>query len=220
MPRSGRQSLSTVELGAVAEAALLNSLALLEDADLLAEHAHCPRSFDLAVLAGEEFGKVMMCLGALGHPEASDGNFWDEFWDRFVDHKPKYENVFGLAASFIDDPRIVEDLRRRVGDHMRADQERKLDALYVDYRNAALKLPWVLVNEHDVRAILTVFGTTIRTWVKTSGGPHIAARIVESEPAAREFQAARATGDEALVRQVLEDQFRIGDADSQTAGEP
>lgn len=219
MSRRGRQPLSTVELGAVAEAALLNSLALLDDAELLAKHAHWPRSFALAVLAGEEFGKVMMCLGALGHPDASDGLYWDEFWDRFVDHKPKYENVFGLAASAIDDPRVVEDLRRRVGDHVRADQERKLEALYVDYRNSALKLPWVLVNEDDVQAILTVFGTTIRSWVSACGGPHIAAKIVESEPAAREFQAARATGDEALVRQVLEEQFRVGDAESPSVDE-
>lgn len=197
--------LSTAELGAIAEASLLNSLALLDDAEALAEQRRWPRAFALAVLAGEEFGKVMMCLGALGNPRADEDDYWHEFWQRFTGHRPKYENVFNMATAFLEEDAATE-MRKQAVEHTQADQEMKMAAFYVDYTNDGLSLPWVRVDAGDAEAALTVYGTVIRSWAQ-SAGPDIAQRMVLAEAEARRFQEARATGDPGAVARVLREQF-------------
>ncbi len=86
------EPLTPAQLGALASATLKNSVDLLRDAEGLAVFGRFPRAFSLAVLAAEEFGKHMMCFGAVGRDKV-DPEAWTVFWRRFVTHRPKYENT-------------------------------------------------------------------------------------------------------------------------------
>lgn len=206
----GRGHLRTAELAVVAEAALLNSLSLLEDAELLAAGQRWPRAFAVAVLAGEEFGKLMMCLGALGNPRADSDDYWDEFWRRFLGHKPKAENIFQMAATFIDDEEVARGFREQATEHVKADQDQKMAGLYVDYTDKGLSVPWVRVNQSDVEAALSVYGMVIRSWAEAVG-PGSAQKMVDAESEAVRLQQARATGDLGEIERVLRDQLGTQD---------
>lgn len=207
MSKNPPRRLTTAELGGLAEATLENSLTLLEDAEVLAVNGRWPRSFALTILAGEEFGKVMMCLGTLGNPRSDDDDFWTEFWQRFKGHKPKYENVFNMASTFFAEEEVSRDFRDHAGDHAKADQALKMAALYVDYTDG-LSRPRDRVGEREVDAALQVYGMVIRSWAAATG-PDVAEKFVELEVDAQRLQEARASGDQAEVERVLRDQFGV-----------
>lgn len=202
-PRPDR--LSAAELGAIAQAALGNALELVEEGELLADAGRWARAYALAVLAGEEFGKVMTCLGALGNPEADTDQFWRDFWWRFLNHQPKYENVMGFASQFMTDESVRQQFREQFAEHVRADQDRKLEALYVDYTHVGLLKPSMVATEDAARDALSVFGQIIRAWTQLTSG-QMAEMFVELEEQASEFQAAVASGDHAELERVLQEQ--------------
>lgn len=157
-------ALSTEQLGILAEKTLVNARELLDEAKALALLGHYPRGMKLAVLAGEEFGKHMMCFGAAGL-RVDDEEMWKDFHQRFRSHAPKYENLFSMAASLMPDgegERLMQDLDK----HVKADQDRKMSALYVDLVDGDAIHPDEAIGPEEVRDAIVVFDGVISFWEK------------------------------------------------------
>lgn len=81
-------------------ALLTNAAALIDDASLLYENTRYPRAYALAALAGEELGKVYLCLDAVLTDEVHEPK---QFWKRWREHGDKLDSARAYAAAFVDD---------------------------------------------------------------------------------------------------------------------
>lgn len=136
---SGRTKLmyADKELAAGLTQALLNNARdLAADARLLFEHERFARCYALAALAGEELGKIAICLDWLFGDSTSSLKETRRAWQS---HDDKLSSLVAYRAAFIDDPAGIrpESLR----DEAREVAGRKLDALYVDVRDGVIKTP-------------------------------------------------------------------------------
>jgi AbiV family abortive infection protein len=113
---------------ALVGALIANARTLLDDASLLLEHGRFPRAYALAALAGEEVGKVYLCLDALLSPGPVDPR---QFWWGWRQHGDKLDSMRAYTAAFVQD---LDDLVvEQLGPDARRVSERKLSALYVDF---------------------------------------------------------------------------------------
>lgn len=109
-------------------ALLANAGTLVDDASLLFENDRFPRAYALAALAGEELGKVYLCLDALLASEDVDGK---QFWWTWRQHGDKLDSMRAYAAAFVDD---LESLNvDQLGPDARRIGTQKLSAIYVDF---------------------------------------------------------------------------------------
>lgn len=156
------EPLTLEQIGALARKTLDNSLALLDEAEGLLYLGHHARAFALGVLAAEEFGKHMMCHGAAAYAGRRP-DVWEDFWRRFRNHQPKYENTVSMALQGVPPER-----RRELAEHFTAivktDQARKLAGLYVDVENGEAVSPKEVISEETAEGALYVFHELIRSW--------------------------------------------------------
>lgn len=197
--------LSLSQLGLLAEATLDNSRRLLNEAKALGLLGHYARAFSLAVLAAEEFGKHLMCFGAVGL-RTDDEEMWRDFHTRFRSHTPKYENLFAMAGSVIppeDRERVMAELAR----HVRADQHRKLAGFYVDLAPDGNAIhPDEVIGPGVVSNAITVYDQVISMWESIYGGADFTAVFEEGmERGAEELRYALIEGDEATIRRFFAD---------------
>ncbi|GBE22309.1 hypothetical protein BMS3Bbin01_01681 [bacterium BMS3Bbin01] len=150
------------ELGVLAEKTLVNARELLNEAKALGLLQHYPRAFSLAVLAAEEYGKHLMCFGAVGL-RSDDNEMWKDFHQRFRTHTPKYENLFAMAASLLPEEDRAEFMRD-LSKHIRADQERKLAGFYVDLVRGNAIHPEEVIGADLVRDAIVVYDRVIGLW--------------------------------------------------------
>ena len=127
---ASKHGLTLEQLGDIARKALTNARDLLDEAKELAR-LNSPRALSLAVLAGEEFGKHMMCFSAVSiQPDDDPG--WLKFRRRFRDHKPKHMNMMAIASS----PGVADEDPASTVKHLpqavRAGQKLKMAGFYVD----------------------------------------------------------------------------------------
>jgi AbiV family abortive infection protein len=160
--------LTIAQLGDLARATLTNSLRLLNEAEALYLLERYPTAEALATLAAEEFGKHMMCFGAVGAPEDHD-EFWKDFWKRFKSHRPKYENVVSMAVSWLENEESRRSFLKDFRKHVDADLERKLAGLYVDVEAGQIIPPWEAIAPQNVHGSLTVLTAVIRHWAEGWG---------------------------------------------------
>lgn len=118
------------------DALLSNAEALAEDAGLLYAHGRYPRAYALAALAGEELGKVYLCLEALLSDEEVDTQ---QFWRGWRHHGDKLDSMRAYAAAFIEDLDEL-DVGRLATDANQIGTQ-KLSALYVDFDGADVLVP-------------------------------------------------------------------------------
>ena len=97
-----RNPLTIDQLADLARKSLDNALDLLDEADGLIAFGRFPRGFAISILAGEEFGKFMMCQGAVGNLPGDEA-FWRTFWKRFVSHDEKAMNFTSMLGQVVDD---------------------------------------------------------------------------------------------------------------------
>lgn len=155
-------ALSIAQLGVLAEKTLVNSRDLLDEAKALALLGHSPRAFSLAVLAAEEFGKHLMCFGAIGlRPD--DEEQWKDFHKRFLNHSPKYRNLFAMAVSFMPDEE-QDRYRDQLAEHVRADQARKMAGFYVDLKEGHAVHPDEVIDHEVAKDALLVYDQVIGNW--------------------------------------------------------
>jgi AbiV family abortive infection protein len=196
-----RGPLTPEQLGELASATLTNSIELLRDAEGLAIFGRYPRAYSLAVLAAEEFGKHMMCFGAVGR-ESVDPEAWPTFWKKFLSHNPKYENAVAMAMSFLP-PEAGAQFAEKFEEHVSADQKRRLDGFYVDWKNGAIVTPDSVVTDELVSDLLSVFTTVIYSWADHWQGTDFGQMFGQAESSASLVQKALLTGDAQEVAKAL-----------------
>jgi AbiV family abortive infection protein len=127
---------SNDQLQSLIPALLSNASSLLDDAALLLRHGRAPRAFALAALAGEELGKVYLCLSALLPGDEIEGK---QFWWAWRHHGDKVDSMRSYAAAFVDD---LESLAvDRLGAEAEAIAAKKLSAFYVDFDGTTVEVP-------------------------------------------------------------------------------
>lgn len=119
---------STEQLVGLISALLDNAAALAEDAALLYEDDRYARAYALAALAGEELGKVYLCLDAV---LTADGSEPSRFWRAWREHGDKLDSARAYAAAFIEDLGAL-DVDQLAPD-ARTIAVQKLSAIYVDF---------------------------------------------------------------------------------------
>lgn len=117
-------------------ALLANARGLAADARLLNGHGRHARSYALAALAGEELGKVEVCLDwLLGAPTRSE----KQFRRAWQNHAEKLASLTAYGAAFIDDPGTVR--LDNLKDQVHEIASRKMAAFYVDFDDAGITTP-------------------------------------------------------------------------------
>lgn len=155
--------LSLEEVAELARKTLENSIRLLDEAEALLYLGHAPTAMSLGVLAAEEFGKHMMCF--MGAAKAGgDPDYWEDFWQRFRKHTPKYENAVSMALSFLSDEKSRRELGAQFKRIVTTDQARKMAGFYVDVVDSEIRAPWESISEEDASGALYVFHNVIRPW--------------------------------------------------------
>jgi AbiV family abortive infection protein len=89
--------LTAEQLGAIAEVSLENAAYLIGEARGLIATGAVARSYSLAVLAAEEFGKCQLAVGSVGR-EAEQADYWKEWWSVFYGHGPKLARAAEIAG--------------------------------------------------------------------------------------------------------------------------
>lgn len=116
------------QLVGLINALLENAAALAGDATLLYENDRYARAYALAALAGEELGKVYLCLDAVLTAQGSEPT---QFWRAWREHGDKLDSARAYAAAFVDDLDAL-DVDQLAPD-ARAIATQKLSAIYVDF---------------------------------------------------------------------------------------
>jgi AbiV family abortive infection protein len=174
-----RQPLSPVQLATVARKALDNAVALLDDGELLLRGGRAARASALAVLAAEEFGKVLMAFGALSL-ERDDSLGWNRFWRRFRSHNPKYANAVMMMDPFVPAEDLA-DFLQSTDAFVSASLSQKMAGLYVDVEDdGTVTAPIEMVREDLAQRMLAVIGAVIRMHAKVWEGRDLTPFFVDN----------------------------------------
>lgn len=150
-------------LGRLARAALDNAASLLEDARTLVEAARYPRGYAMAILAVEEFGKHLSCVGAATVSEDA-ADYWQRFRANFTSHRAKY----GVGLAVLTGAVPIEtstSLRARLPGLIHADQAMKMRGFYVDMEGETVLEPPDL-DEGAAQEAVRVAGEMIGPWAR------------------------------------------------------
>ena len=195
MAQPKHDPLSVEQLGGLAEKSLRNSVQLLDEADYLLAYGRHARAYSLGILAAEEYGKHMMCIGALGR-ESDDTQFWDDFWKRFTGHHPKYINTAKWVVMHLEDEDRRREFRERLKQHVDSDQARKFAGLYVDVDDGGeVVAPDEAISPSSAKDLLFVLGVVVRTYADHVTGFDWTANFRRDWDAAAEVQEALKAGD-------------------------
>jgi AbiV family abortive infection protein len=128
---------------------LRNAADLTDDARTLLEQRRWARTYALAALAGEELGKVGLCLEVLLDPAPMDGKSFARAWRS---HGEKLASMTAYRVAFVDDPGEVDLARLKVG----TDEvcRRKMSAIYVDITDAGTVETPCEINATEAVALL------------------------------------------------------------------
>lgn len=118
------------------QALLENARDLASDARLLLEHDRFARCYALAALAGEELGKVAICLDWMFGDSPSSLKETRKAWQS---HDDKLASLIAYRAAFIEEPAAIRpEILRSEAQKVAG---RKMDALYVDYSDGLIRTP-------------------------------------------------------------------------------
>ncbi len=192
-------------LGQLADAArksLDNSLDLLDEADGLVAFGRYARGYALAILAGEEFGKFMICQGAVGNLPGNEA-FWRKFWKRFASHDAKAANFTSMVGHMVDDAETRRWFMDNIEKHVEADQTRKFAALYVDVdSDGSVTAPHEAIDPEWARGVAHVLGTVIRSHAEIWDGVDFHDLYRNAKAGATRMVDALRTGDPEKIAEV------------------
>lgn len=183
------------QLAELARKSLDNAADLLDEADGLISFGRFARGYAVAILAGEEFGKFMMCQGAVGHLPG-DEEFWRSFWKRFTSHDAKAANFTSMIGHVVEDEEQRRWFMEKLERHVEADQTRKFAALYVDVASdGAVTAPNEAIDSDSAKAVAYVLGTLIRSQAEMWKGADFHDLYREAQSGARQMIEALQTRD-------------------------
>ncbi|SEF27656.1 abortive infection protein, AbiV family [Amycolatopsis pretoriensis] len=147
-------ALTPEQARALGKAALANAVSLLDEVKILLEHHKWARSYALATLAIEEYGKFRLCEEAAARPPAN----WRNFWSELKTHDPKTREWSGALLDSMRPPRgggqAAWNHARSVmtadnSKFAKAVSESKMSGLYVDWDDPSAQplIPGERVNE-------------------------------------------------------------------------
>jgi AbiV family abortive infection protein len=183
------------QLAELARKSLDNALDLLDESDGLIAFGKFPRGYSVAILAGEEFGKFMMCQGAVGNLPG-DEVFWRSFWKRFSSHDEKAVNFTSMVGHVVEDDEQRRWFMENLEKHVEVDQARKFAGLYVDVAlDGTVIAPREAIDSDWAKGVAYVLGTFIRSHAEMWEGVDFHDVYREAQSGARQMVEALRTGD-------------------------
>ena len=194
-----RGPLSPEQLGDVAEASMANAVVLLADARRLADAGSVASAYSMAILAGEEFGKCQVAIGAVGHVDPGDG-YWRDFWRAFYGHADKLARAAHIMYSWLP----YELVERFVGVLKPAlEQQRREAGLYVDVVNGVAVTPDERITEDEATDALETIGAILELYsAMFSDENPLAEAFAQARPEALRMRAAIESRDRDEIRRV------------------
>ncbi|MEV5720839.1 AbiV family abortive infection protein [Amycolatopsis mediterranei] len=165
MPK--KLALTGPQLAELTQAALDNSVQLLEDARVLINAERWPRAYALSVLAGEEFGKFYSCVVAFSYKHEDEPR-WQKFWKDFTRHEPKFTNWAGQFVDSLDwsppgtddDGAWLEAWNKR-HELAAVGLKEKMSALYVDFESNQTKTPSRSITADAAKSMFHTVSTVV-----------------------------------------------------------
>ena len=184
----------------IAEASLANAEELIGEARLLHDVGAYPRSYSLAVLAAEEFGKCQLATGTLGQ-SLDDAHYWKNWWAAFYGHGPKLTRA--VATSLL----LTDELKSRfivlLGTAIK--QQRREVGFYLDVRDGQPTSPGDAIGPEEAAEAIMCFGEVIDMYASAFSEEGIAKAYLDSHQGpAPEMRAAIRSRDAERIRDTWE----------------
>lgn len=180
-------ALTRYQLVELARAALNNSGALLDDAQLLLVAGRWPRAYGIAVLAAEEFGKFMLCATTTLSLDSADAASWSNFWKKFRSHQKKFMLWFG---QYVDQQNwgpvgSAGDQEWEQAWGSRPHQARlhdlgKQSGLYVNFETDSVQVPAEVIVEETAAQMFAMVASVVGPW--TAGAETYLTRLLTPDP--------------------------------------
>ena len=195
--RKSSGPLTAEQLGVIAEASLANAGELISEARLLHDTGAYPRSYSLAVLAAEEFGKCQLATGTLGQ-SVDDANYWKEWWAAFYGHGPKLTRAVATSLFLTDElkTKFIALLETAIK------QQRREVGFYLDVLEGQPTSPRDAIGPEEAAEAIMCFGEVIDVYASAFSETGIAKAYLDAhQGSAPEMRAAirsrRARGSQA-----------------------
>jgi AbiV family abortive infection protein len=157
--------LTDEQLAALAGASLQSAVVLISDALDLHKLGSVPHAYATAILAGEEFGKCQLAVGAVGHiasaEEAAEDRYWRQFWTSFYGHGQKLIRTAWIAKAWIADELVDAFVALLDGALF---SQRREAGLYVDVIDGVVVTPGKAISEAETGEALDVIGGVIAAY--------------------------------------------------------
>jgi AbiV family abortive infection protein len=178
---------------------MANAVVLLADARRLAEAGSLATAYSMAILAGEEFGKCQVAIGAVGHIEPGD-DYWRDFWRAFYGHADKLSRAARIMCDWLPS----ELVERFVGVLKPAlEEQRREVGLYVDVVNGVVVTPDARITEAEATDAIETIGAILDLYsAMFSDENPLSTALAQARPQALRMRAAIESRDREEIRRV------------------
>lgn len=178
---------------------MANAVVLLADARRLAEAGSVASAYSMAILAGEEFGKCQIAIGAVGHVDAGDA-YWRDFWRSFYGHADKLARAAQIMYSWLPHDLVAQF----VGVLKPAlEQQRREAGLYVDVVNGVALTPDERITGAEATGALDTIGAILELYSAIfSDEKPLADAFAQARPEALRMRKAIESRDREEIRRV------------------
>jgi AbiV family abortive infection protein len=200
--------LTPAQLSDLSAAALGNAVELLADARALLKARRWPRAYALAILAGEELGKALLCYPAKTLA-SNDIDGWGKFWVNFKRHPPKLaiwaSEFLSITVDSMTNPTNRDEMWNKLWPQSRyqlvkAGLDGKMSAIYVDFNfdKNSVSIPGAMVDKSRATSMVNVVASVVE---QTSSVFERELEAESSAPILAELQAAidNATSDDDIA---------------------
>jgi AbiV family abortive infection protein len=197
----------------IAEASLANAVELISEARLLHDAGAYPRSYSLAVLAAEEFGKCQLATGTLGQ-SIDEPNYWKEWWVVFYGHGPELIRAVATSLFLTDESKakfiaLLETATK---------QQRREVGFYLDVREGQPTSPRGGIDPEESAEAIMSFGEVIDVYASAFSEMGIAQAYLDAHHGpAPEMRAAIRSRDAERIRDTWESTTGVRPDDSMLA---
>jgi AbiV family abortive infection protein len=204
-PKRASGPLTPTNLAEIAVASLANAVDLIAEARALFEAGAVARAYSIAILAGEEFGKCQLAIGAFGRLD-SGAAYWKDWWSTYYGHGAKLARAAQLAVIAVP-PELMAAFIGLLTPALR--DQRRESGFYVDFVNGEALAPAQAIGADEAANAIGIFGEVIDHYSPTF-----------ADVSLKEAYLDAYAGDAAEMRAAIEsrDRERIRDTWTRTVG--